>query len=58
MFVFLSHGKKIGSHWTDFHEIWYLSTFSKNCGEISSFIEIKLLTGIFEEDVCTVIISG
>jgi len=33
--------KKLGSHMTDFHEIWYLSIFfPKICRENSSFIEI------------------
>ena len=27
----LSVGPPIRSHWTDFHEIWYLSTFRKKC---------------------------
>ena len=29
-----------GSHWTDFHEIWYLSVFRKKGRENSSFIKI------------------
>jgi len=31
---------KLGSHLTDFHEMWYLSFFSKNCRENPSFIKI------------------
>ena len=31
--------EQLGSHWTDFHEIW-LSVFSKICPENSSFIKI------------------
>ena len=30
----------LGSHWTDFHEIWYSECFSKICRENSSFIQI------------------
>jgi len=30
----------LGSQWTDFHEIRYLSIISKTCREISSFIKI------------------
>jgi len=32
--------EQLGSHWTDFHEIWYLSIFSKVCWENSSFIKL------------------
>jgi hypothetical protein len=32
--------EQLVSHWTDFNEIWYLSTFLKNCRENSSFIKI------------------
>jgi len=33
------HMEQPGSHWKDFHEIWY-EYFSKLCWENSSFIEI------------------
>jgi len=26
--------EQLGSHWTDFHEIWYLSTFEKSVQKI------------------------
>jgi hypothetical protein len=32
--------EQLGSHWTDFHEIWYLSIFSKMYRGISNFIKI------------------
>jgi len=32
--------EQLGSHWTDFHEVLYLSIFRKICGENSSFIKI------------------
>jgi hypothetical protein len=32
--------EQLGSHWTDFHEIFYTSYFSKICRKISSFIKI------------------
>ena len=32
---------QIGSRWTDFHEIWYLSIFRKSCLENSSLIKIR-----------------
>jgi hypothetical protein len=33
--------EQLGSHWTDLHEIPYLSIFSKICIENSSFIKIR-----------------
>jgi len=38
------HIEQICSHWMDFHKIWYLSIFQKNCQENSS--SIKNLTRI------------
>jgi hypothetical protein len=32
--------EQISSHWTDFHEIWYLIIFSQICLEYPSFIKI------------------
>jgi len=29
--------EQLGSHWTDFHEIWYLSTFRKFVEKIQSY---------------------
>ena len=26
--------EQLGSHWTDFHEIWYLNIFRKSVGKI------------------------
>jgi hypothetical protein len=34
------HTEQLGSHWTDFHEIWYLKNFSKICRDNSSYIKI------------------
>jgi hypothetical protein len=31
--------EQLGSHWTDFDEIWYLSYVSKICEENSAFIK-------------------
>jgi hypothetical protein len=39
-FVMSVSMEQIGSHWTDFHENWCLSNFSKICLENSSFIKI------------------
>jgi hypothetical protein len=30
--------EQLGSHWSDFHEIWYFSIFWKSVGKNSSFI--------------------
>jgi hypothetical protein len=32
--------EQLGSHWTDFHEIWYVGIFSNICPENSSLIKI------------------
>jgi hypothetical protein len=32
---------RLVSHWTDFHEIWYLRDFRKHVEEIKSFINIS-----------------
>ena len=34
-----SEWNKLGSHWTDFHELWYLRIFLKICRENSSSIK-------------------
>ena len=34
------HMEQLGFHWTDFHETWYLTNFSKICRENSSVIKI------------------
>ena len=31
--------EQLGSHWTDFHEIWYLNIFRKSVEQIPSFIK-------------------
>jgi len=44
------------SHWTEYHEIWYLSNFRKSVGENLSFITIwQKMTGNLHEDVSTII---
>jgi hypothetical protein len=32
--------EQLGSHWTDFHEIWYLSVFQKSVAKIIFSIKI------------------
>jgi hypothetical protein len=47
--------EQLGSHWTDFHEIWYLS-FSKICRESSRFINLTRITAILHADQYTFLI--
>jgi hypothetical protein len=42
--------EQLGSHWTDFYEMWYMSFFSKMCRKNSSATG---LTGTLREDVFT-----
>jgi len=35
------HKEQLGSHWTDFHEIWCVSIFLKICREKSIYIKIS-----------------
>jgi hypothetical protein len=39
-FIVLVVVEQLGSHWTDFYEIFYSSSFSKLCRTFSSFIKI------------------
>ena len=42
---------ELGSHWTDFHEIWYLCLNS--VGKIKSFFKHIRMTGSLHEDQYT-----
>jgi hypothetical protein len=33
--------EQLGSHWTDFYETWYMSSFWKSVLKIQSFIKIR-----------------
>ena len=33
------HMEQLGSHWTDFHEIWYLSIFRKSVEKIQDWLK-------------------
>jgi hypothetical protein len=50
--------KQLGSHWMDFHEIWYLSIFRKSVKKI----EVSLLSdknnGTLREDKYTFVITS
>ena len=48
-----------GSHWTDFHEIWYLSIFYENFSRKFKFHwTLTRITGTLHEDRCTFIITS
>ena len=47
------HGK-LGSHWTDFHEILYLNIFKKSVEKIKVSFMARI-TGTFREERCTFI---
>jgi hypothetical protein len=34
--------EQLGLHWTDFHEIWFLSSFRKSVVGIKIFIKIQV----------------
>jgi len=36
-----------GSHWTDFHEIWYLSIFQKSVEKIQASLKADKNNGYF-----------
>jgi hypothetical protein len=44
--------EKLGSHWIDFHEIWYLSIFRKSVKNIQGLKSDKMM-GAFHEDLRT-----
>ena len=51
--------EQLGSQWTDFHEIWYLSIFSKKLSRKFEFYwKIARITGTLHEDVCTYLITS
>jgi hypothetical protein len=42
--------EQLGSHWTDFHEIWYLSIFRKSVEKIQVSLKMTRTKGILHED--------
>jgi hypothetical protein len=41
--------KQLGSHWTDFHEIWYLSIFQKCIEKIQVLLKSDKNNGYFTQ---------
>ena len=48
------HLEQLGSHWTNFHEIWYFKTFRKSVEKFRVLLNLTTMTGTFHEDVCIV----
>jgi hypothetical protein len=42
-----AHMEKLGSHWTDFHEIWYLKFFRKYAEKIQVLLKYHKNDGYF-----------
>jgi len=38
------HMEQLGSHWTDFHEIWYLRIFRKSVEKIQNMARMKVIS--------------
>ena len=41
------HGEQLGFHWTDFHEIWYLSIFRKSVKKFQVSLKLDKNNGYF-----------
>jgi hypothetical protein len=48
--------EQLGSHWTDFHEIWYLSIFRKSSEKLQLRWNMTRITGTLNEDQYTFMI--
>jgi hypothetical protein len=48
--------EQLGSHWTDFHEILYLSIFIKSAEKIQVSLNLTTITGTLHDDLCTFMI--
>jgi hypothetical protein len=48
--------EQLGSHWTDFHDIWYLSIFGKSVEQIQVSLKSDNNNGTLHKDLCTFMI--
>ena len=48
--------EKLGSHWTDFHEMWYWSSFENLFEKSKTHWNLTRTTGTLLEDQCTLLI--
>jgi hypothetical protein len=51
------HMKQLGSHWRDFHELWYLNIFLEAVDKIQFSLQHDKKTGTLHEQLCTFMIS-
>ena len=49
------HMERLSSHWTDFHDIFYLNTFRKPVDKIQVLLKSDKNNGYLHDDVCTFI---
>jgi len=49
--------EQLGSHWTDFNGIWYLSIFPQYLQNIRVSLDLTKITGTLHEDICTFMIK-
>jgi hypothetical protein len=47
---------QLGSHWMDFHEIWYLSIFKKSVGKVQVSLKYAINKGTIHTDQYTFLI--
>jgi hypothetical protein len=48
--------EQLGSHWTDFREIWYFSIFWKSVKKFKFHWNLTRIAGTLHEDLCTFVI--
>ena len=44
--------KQLGSHWTDFSDIWYLSIFLKSVEKIQAIVQYDTNNSTLHKDIC------
>jgi len=52
-FVLSFRMEQLGSHWTDFHAIWYLNVYRKSNQKIQVSLKLTKITGTVHEDQYT-----
>jgi hypothetical protein len=48
----------VGTHWTHFHEMRYLSIFRKSVGKIQVSLKPDMNNGTLHENICTFVIKS
>ena len=49
--------EQLGSHWTDFYEIWYMRTIKKSSHKINVVLKSKITDTLHEDLITFMIIS-